>query len=562
MGKKKKSEVLEYEEEVAWENTPEVKFVIEFCEQLLAKLTAHLLEEPDELAKLFQKLVRDLSRKYKMMLDKSSINKIYQELVKRKLVGPSFIIDSVTKNKSVRSRSGVLPVSIATDGNTFSCAYDCYFCPDESVKNGAPRNISRSYLSSEGTFIRGAVENFEAAGQIWRRLMELEFMGHPPDKIEIIVLGGTWDSYPAEYREEFILQTFYACNMFHRISLRLAGDLSHLTREWADQNPFQQGLGFDKERNIIRHLRPPKSLAEEKAENQESPCGRIIGVLLETRPDQISKSSLVKKRSLGCTRIQLGLQHTDNEILKLNNRGHSVEKSVSAIKFARDACYKIDGHLMPDLPGTTPEKDIEMISKIFLGEDLQLDYCKLYPCLDLPYTVTRKWKEEGKWKPLAEHDFPVFLDILRFAMANVPPWVRVNRVQVREALTSLGGWILVRGQRDFPEATEKNQYLGFVSDNIKSNLQQYVYNELAKHGQACYDVRSREIKNQFPSDFSTRAKLFIRSYRASEGTEFFVSVELPQRKAKGPDDAILMGLLRLRLTDYDMLRIRSSGAPK
>jgi len=163
---------------------------------------------------------------------------------------------------------------------------------------------------------------------------------------------------------------------------------------------------------------------------------------------------------------------------------------------------------------------------------------KLYPCLDLPYTVTRKWKEEGKWKPIAENDFPSFLELLRHALARVPPWTRINRVQ-----------------RDFPEAMEKNGYLGFVSDNIKSNLQQYVVQELKKHNQKCYDIRSREIKNSFPPDFADRAKLYIRCYRANSGTEFFISVEYPHRKAQSADDNILMGLCRLRFSDYDIQRI-------
>jgi hypothetical protein len=111
-------------------------------------------------------------------------------------------------------------------------------------------------------------------------------------------------------------------------------------------------------------------------------------------------------------------------------------------------------------------------------------------------------------------------------------------------------------QRDFPEATLKNNYLGFVSDHIKSNLQQMVMNELEKHSQGCYDVRSREIKNQFPVDCDQRARLYVRVYRATQGTEFFLSVELPSKTAKCADDAILMGLLRLRFTDVDIRRIQ------
>ncbi|KNC82211.1 hypothetical protein SARC_05509, partial [Sphaeroforma arctica JP610] len=474
-----------------------------------------------------------------LILAQAEINKIYQELVRIGRVKSSFIIDSVTKNKSVRSRSGVLPISVATDGNNFSCAFDCHFCPDETVKNGAPRDMSRSYLSSEGTFIRGAIENFDGAGQIFRRLLELEMMGHPPDKCEMIILGGTWDSYDEKYRDYFINQIFYACNEFHRVSIRLNGDLSHFTREWVGLNPMQAGLRFDSLGKIAANLRPMLSLSEEKRINETSECARIIGIVLETRPDCINKRSLNRKRTLGCTRLQLGIQHTDDDILELNNRGHGVQKSRDALKFARDAAFKVDGHLMPDLPGTTPEKDYEMLSEVFGGEELQLDYCKLYPCLDLPYTVTRKWKEDGSWKPMAEHQYQEFLDILRHGMAICPPWTRINRVH-----------------RDFPEATVKNDYLGFVSENIKSNLQQHIVRELKSHGQACYDIRSREIANSFPVDCDSRARLFMRVYRANEGTEIFLSVEIPRTDAASPDDAMLLGLLRLRLNDVDCRRVR------
>eukprot|EP01134_Creolimax_fragrantissima_P007795 CFRG7795T1 len=534
---------VEYEDEAfALLNPRHVAHVEDFIKELLTTLTDEALENPDQLTKLTQKIMMGLRRKYKETLSKAQFNKIYLELVRVGRVKSSFIVDSVTKNKSVRSRSGVLPISVATDGNNFSCAYDCHFCPDETVKNGAPRDMSRSYLSSEGTFIRGAIENFDAAGQIFRRLLELEMMGHPPDKCEMIILGGTWDSYEENYRDNFIHQLFYACNMFSRVSIRLNGDLAALTKEWVSLNPFMHGLAFDSFDKIKKNLRAPLSLQEEKSINEKADCARIIGIVLETRPDQINKRSLLRKRRLGCTRLQLGIQHTDNEILDLNKRQHGVEKSRDAIYFARDAAFKVDGHLMPDLPGTTPQKDYDMLDEVFGGELLQLDYCKLYPCLDLPYTVTRKWKEDGSWKPMAEHQFDEFLNILRHGMAICPPWTRINRVH-----------------RDFPEATVKNDYLGFVSENIKSNLQQHILVELKKHGQACYDIRSREIANAFPVDCDQRARLFVRSYRANEGTEIFLSVEIPRTQARTPDDAMLLGLLRLRLNDVDMKRIRGEN---
>jgi elongator complex protein 3 len=128
---------------------------------------------------------------------------------------------------------------------------------------------------------------------------------------------------------------------------------------------------------------------------------------------------------------------------------------------------------MPDLPGTTLDIDYNMVRHVFLGDDLQVDYCKIYPCLDLPYTLTRTWKEDGKWKPIAEHNFPEFLDFLTYTVSIVPPWTRINRVQ-----------------RDFPEASVKNHQLGYVSDTIASNLQQIVSDHLTKKGLKCYDIHS------------------------------------------------------------------------
>jgi ELP3 family radical SAM enzyme/protein acetyltransferase len=209
--------------------------------------------------------------------------------------------------------------------------------------------------------------------------------------------------------------------------------------------------------------------------NTKSKCARIIGLVLETRPDRISRFSLIEMRKLGSTRIQLGIQHTDNYVLDYNNRGHHVEASIKANKFIRDGGFKIDGHIMPDLPGTTLELDYEMAQTVFGGDQLQLDYCKIYPCLDLPYTEIRKWKEEGSWKAIAEHNFPEFLSLMCHTVSIVPPWTRINRVQ-----------------RDFPESSMKNNGLGYISDNIKTNLQQIVSDELSRRGLTCIDIRSRE----------------------------------------------------------------------
>jgi elongator complex protein 3 len=173
-----------------------------------------------------------------------------------------------------------------------------------------------------------------------------------------------------------------------------------------------------------------------------------------------------------------------------------------------------------------------MVKHVFQGNDLQLDYCKIYPCLDLPFTEIRRWKHAGKWVSIAETRFPEFLDFLCYTMSIVPPWTRINRVQ-----------------RDFPEATVKNNQLGYVSDTIRSNLQQIVTQTMVKKGIKCFDIRSREVRNSIIDTELYRAKLYVRTYRANDGTEFFISVEIP--KNTNFNDTHLLGLCRLRIPDFE-----------
>jgi ELP3 family radical SAM enzyme/protein acetyltransferase len=507
------------------------------------------LEKGDnlDLQTIIRKELKSFKGVFSKMPTKSDLLPLYLHLVKDKLLEYNPEFENLLTTKIVRSSSGVLPISIALsayssndeladlENNTFSCAFNCSFCPNECVANGAPKDIARSYLSNEGTFTRGALSNFDTVKQVWRRLAELESMGHLPDKLEIIPLGGTWGCYSKSYRHKFSNDLFYACNSYQLLSLKCEGPYNHLLRDWLKKKPFLRNIPIDIDiYREITQIRPIKTLSEEKDINTKSDICRIIGIVFETRPDKINRFTLIEKRILGCTRIQLGIQHTDNDILALNNRGHTVEASVQAVKYCRDAGFKVDIHIMPDLPYTTLEKDYKMISDIFLGTQLQPDYCKLYPCLDLPYTQARKWKEQGVWKPIAENNFREFLDFLCYTLSIIPPWVRVNRVQ-----------------RDFLEATEKNNYLGFVSNTIKTNLHQIVEQEMKRKDLKCYDIRSREIKNTFLSDdLINKTKLYVREYRANEGSEFFISAEIPKEKEIF-DDSILLGLCRLRLPDSD-----------
>jgi hypothetical protein len=163
--------------------------------------------------------------------------------------------------------------------------------------------------------------------------------------------------------------------------------------------------------------------------------------------------------------------------------------------------------------------------------------------LDLPFTEIRKWKIEKEWVPIAETDFKNFLQFLVYTMSIVPPWTRINRVQ-----------------RDFPVASVKNNHLGYVSDTIKTNLQQIVTLEMKNQGLKCYDIRSREIRGSIIEDNLKDAQLFIRIYRTTTGTEFFISVEIPNNTTF--DDSKLLGLCRLRISDFELQKGADCKSPQ
>lgn len=524
-------------------------FLIELYNDFHTRLLTPV-KDFDEIQEIFQSILHDVLRKHKKLFSsmprKNDLYSLYEDLVKDKKLAKTFIFETILTSKLVRSSSGVLPISIALSGAAGSCDSNCSMCPNECKANGAEEDIARSYLSSEGTFIRGKIQKFSIVEQIWRRLAELEAMGHPPDKLEFIVLGGTFDCFPREYRLQTAVDMFYACNLYQQISIRFNGQHSNMLKEWMGTNPFATNSPLSSNlTDFVYSLRQRPIIADQSQKqidniikfehdlNTKSPCCRMIGMVLETRPDRINRYSLTDLRKIGCTRVQIGIQSDNDDVLAYNNRGHNFATSVKAIRQIRDNGFKIDGHLMPDLPGTTLEIDYAMVRNIFYGIDAQLDYCKIYPCLDLPYTEIRKWKHAGIWQPIAENRFPDFMEFLSYTMSIIPPWTRVNRVQ-----------------RDFPEASDKNKQLGFVSETIRSNLQQIVTQHMQKMNIKCYDIRSREVRNALIDNQLDRVKLYIRIYRANEGTEFFLSAEIPNSDIDF-NDTSLLGLCRLRIPDFE-----------
>ena len=427
-----------------------------------------------------------VKRKYKITPKKEELIDAYKHLVETDVLKSHPKLDAYLVAKAVRSWSGVLVVTVVLRADKFSCPFDCKYCPNETVSNGAEYDMPRSYLSSEPAVMRAMEVDFDIAKQFNSRVDTLQRNGHAIDKVEIIVLGGTFSSYPRDYQVEAMRDIYFASNSYF-------------------------------ENREERH-----SLQREQQINEKAAI-KIIGISLETRPDQINKFELRRFRELGCTRIQIGVQHTSNTILDKINRKHDVQCSINAIKLMKDFGFKVDIHIMPDLPGASPQLDKQMFCEIFSTTKFKPDYVKIYPCLDITYTEIRKWKADGTWKPYSEHDgCKQLTDLILYAKEHlIQKYVRINRIQ-----------------RDFPQEHINNGFKGFVSQTHSSNLRQILEKEMKLRGTKCKCIRCREVKNK---EYDLKnVKMNIEKYDASEGKELFISFDDIKQD-------LLLGFIRLRL---------------
>jgi ELP3 family radical SAM enzyme/protein acetyltransferase len=458
----------------------------------------------DEVSDIDEYMKKTVPKKFKITPRKDVLTHTYQRLIADGTLAKHNAMDIYFVKLPVRSWSGVLVVTIVLRPDKFSCPYDCKYCPNETIKNGATYDMPRSYLSSEPAVMRAMEVDFDIVKQFRSRVNTLRENGHEIDKVEIIILGGTFSSYPRDYQYEAMRDIFYAANT------------------QAQQTQAQQTQVQAQQTNA--HARDRSSLQTEQHLNADKETTlKIIGISLETRPDQINKHELRRFREYGCTRIQIGVQHTDDEILNIVNRQHDVACSIKAIKLIKDYGFKVDIHIMPDLPGATPEKDKLMFDEIFSTTKFCPDYIKIYPCLDVTYTEIRKWKEDGRWKPYSElNGGKELIDLILYAKKQlIPKWIRINRIQ-----------------RDFPEEHTNNEFKGYLSDTHKSNLRQLLDNKMKKDGVSCKCIRCREIKNYSYDMRDVRQN--IMTYEASGGVEKFISYD------DNKNDRLL-GFVRLRL---------------
>lgn len=383
-------------------------------------------------------------------LSNTILNKAYRELLKNNEILVNKTLENLLKVRRVRTSSGVTPIAVLT--MPYFCPGKCIYCP---LENGMPK----SYLSNEPAAQRAKALGFNPYEQVKQRIRALEENGHEVDKLELIVLGGSWSAYPKDFQEEFIKRCFDAANQ------TIAKDL-----------PEAQTIN-------------------------ETARYRIIGITLETRPDLINEDEIVHLRYLGCTRVQIGAQHLDDEILKLIQRGHNSQQLAYATKLLKQAGLKVDYHLMPDLPGTSPEKDIAMVKEVFSSEKYQPDQVKIYPTVVNEFAPLYQWWQEGKYIPMKPEDLHY---VLKESVKLIPPYVRINRLI-----------------RDIPAES-------IIAGNNITNLRQDIEKELIDEGTPCVCMRCRENREQVFN--LNNIKLVKREYSASNGKEIFLSFESEDEK--------------------------------
>jgi len=435
--------------------------------------------------------MRRLASKYKVHLGKRWLSAAYNELAKEdpERFPKDHPLRYAIIRKAGRSASGIINVSVVMPPDTFSCKFNCKFCPNETIANGAAVDMPRSYLSNEDAIRRAASVGFDAAEQVWTRFRALESNGHPIDKIEYRILGGTFSCYSRAVADIFIRDLYYAANTYTETIKR-------------------DRLNLEEEQRI----------------NSTAPV-HVVGMGVETRPDMINEPEISRFRTYGITRVELGVQHTNDELLRKLNRGHGIKQSKAAIRLLKEYGFKIEIHIMTDLPGTTPEMDKACYDAVLRDDpDLIPDYMKDYPCLDVIYTEIKKWKEDGRWKPYAELDNGALLkDVLVYRQSITPPWVRVNRIQ-----------------RDFAPARESNNFLGFTSATLSSDLGDVVARLAEERGIYCQCIRCREIGSE---TYDMSEVIYIkRAFVASGAEEYFISAEVVR-----PNRNLLLGFVRLRM---------------
>jgi len=429
--------------------------------------------------------------------------KAYQDLIKENKIKPNPEFLALIQKRSVRTMSGVAPVTVLT--KPYPCPGACVYCPTDV-------RMPKSYLPSQPAAQRAFRQQFDPYTQVYVRLKALRMTGHEVSKVELRVIGGTWSAYPKQYQIWFLKRCLQAMNEFTK---KIETQETDIIKKIVIKSEYGQD---EVHTLIIKSLTKGAIRWDALVKQNETSQVRCIGINIETRPDWINKTEVHRLRYLGITKVELGVQTLNDDVYKITKRGHTVHQTVLATRLLKDAGFKIGYHMMPNLPGSNPKMDREMIHNLFNSDLFQPDYLKIYPCVVLPKTQLSKMYQDGEFKPYSD---AVLSDILQDNILAVPEWCRLDRLA-----------------RDLP-ANELEA--GFTTSNIRQVLE----SRLTELNLRCREIRCREIKGD---KFDVKNINFIqRHYLASRGEEYFLSYE------ESKLDKII-GLLRLRFPYKTFMR--------
>ncbi len=403
------------------------------------------------------------------------------------------------RRKPIRTSSGVTPVTVLT--KPFPCPGTCIFCPNDV-------RMPKSYLSDEPGAQRAEQNSFDPYLQTYSRLLTMYNTGHPTDKIELIVLGGTWSFYPETYQIWFIKRMFDALHDFGVGDARDVNDRSQevedALREESQLHPERNitnvtvmGMELQQSYNQVvqniykEEMYRSRELVEEIATGtrerspideyatweeleeahrfNETAALRCVGLVIETRPDHISPEEVLRIRRLGCTKVQIGFQSLNDDVLRLNKRGHRVAATRYAVKLLRQAGFKVHAHWMPNLYGSTPELDVEDYERMFGDPDFRPDELKVYPCSLIESAELMQYYQRGDWQPYTHEEL---LYTLTEVFKRTPEYCRLTRVI-----------------RDIPGTD-------IVEGNKMTNFRQVADKEMVRQNARTMDIRAREIRQQ------------------------------------------------------------------
>lgn len=490
------------------------------------------------------------------------ILKTYMQLVDEWEIQAVGWFEKLIKKRSIRSQSWIVAVQVLT--KPFWCPWKCIFCPNDAT-------MPKSYINTQPGAMRALLNNFDPYKQVYNRLLSLKMTGHDTDKIEMIVLGGTWDVYPKQYKIDFIKGLFDACNTFEEFLKQIDIDYT---------NPKAARRTKTEELDITY----PETI-EESLRINETAKNRIIGLTVETRPEYVTDENCQLWRDLGITRMEMGIQTLHNHVHEANVRGHDNQAIVDAMFKLRQYWFKISNHYMPGLYKSTPEQDLETFQIAFSSPAIKSDELKFYPTAVIPNTPLYDLRKSGEYSPIK--DKPLEKLIRTFKTEIIPPYARIKRLARDFDTNEVVAWantpnlrqlVMNQMEKEYKVSEEKRtiQYQRLADDLrvvhdiheiwgiinelpaldksvTSSTWREYSYDDRiitrrvgewfdmkSMRGYVCLCTRCREVRNQNKTAESLPV-LTWRTYRTTNGVEIFLSFE----------DALgyLYGFTRLLLPD-------------